>query len=71
MMLSHSSADERATNATTECLRLLYVERFVFLPMRWRTYKNSDVTVGDDRGEPYSNRFLRISSLAGRTRTGL
>jgi len=42
-----------------------------FLPMRCRTYKNTDLTVSHDGTEPYSNRFLRISSLAGRTKTGL
>jgi hypothetical protein len=52
-------------------LRLLYVERLVFLSMRCRTYKNTDLTVSDDSREPYSNRFLKIASLAGHTRTGL
>ena len=52
-------------------LRFLYVERLVFLSMRCRTYENTDSTVSDDGREPYSNRFLKISSLAERTRTGL
>jgi hypothetical protein len=42
-----------------------------FLPTRCRTYNNTDLTVSDDGREPYSNRSLRISSLAERTRTGL